>query len=125
MSKEEFEKIALAIIESIAFPYQMEGLVRDQGVVPVGLAALRIVEKHVEPHFYWFWWATPRNRYEATFKFFDKLAEDAPFVIAVEKDQEAFRMAEHMKRAGVMKRIGTSHNWEPNKVMALYETRDG
>lgn len=125
LSQEEFDRMAIPILGGIDFPYLMEGHVKDQGIIPVGLAAFHVVGNHVEPHLYWFWWATPRNRYEATFKFFDKLAEDAPFVIAVEKDKEAFRMAEHLKNAGIMRRIGTSHNWEPDKIMALYETRYG
>lgn len=121
---EEFYALAAKIIGAIEYPYLMQGRVGDK-ISPVGFAEIRMVQKHVEPHFHWFWWSTPRNRYEASFKFFDKLAEDAPFVIAVELDKEAFRMAEHLKSAGLMRRVGTSHNWEPNKVMALYETRDG
>lgn len=125
LSQDEFDAIAEKIVESIDFPYLMKGYVKDRGVIPVGLAATRIVQYHVEPHLFWFWWATPRNKYEATFKFFDKLAEDAPFVIAVEKDGASFRLAEHLKKAGIMRRVGTSYNWEPDKIMALYETRDG
>lgn len=123
LSLEEFDKIAFKIVGNIDFPYLVEGHT-DGGVIPVGLVATRIVNYHVEPHIFWFWWATPRNIYEATFKFFDKLAEDAPFVIAVEKDGPSFRVAEHLKRAGIMRRVGTSHNWEPDKIMAIYETRD-
>lgn len=124
LEQKDFDAIAEKVIDSIDYPYLMKGYVEEKGIIPVGLAATRIVNYHVEPHFFWFWWATPRNKYEATFKFFDKLREDAPFVISVEKDGDSFRMAEHLKKAGIMKRIGTSCNWEPNKIMALYETRD-
>ena len=125
LSQQEFDRIANEALQSMDYPYILKAHMPERGVTPVGFARIDIVRHHVEPHIYWFWWATPRNKYEATFKFFDKLSEDAPFVIAVELGSEAFRMAEHLKAARVMSRIGTSHNWEPNKVMALYETRDG
>jgi len=125
LSQEDFDAIAKPVVESMDFSYLLKGHVEGKGVIPVGFAKVNIVRFHVEPHLYWFWWATQRNIYEATFKFFDKLREDAPFVIAVELGGGAFRLAEHLKSAGIMRRIGTSHNWEVDRVMALYETRDG
>ena len=125
LPQSEFERIAFESIQTWDYTYILKGHVAGKGVIPVGMARIDIVRYHVEPHLYWFWWATARNKYEATFKFFAKLAEDAPFVIAVELGSAAFRMAEHLKAVRIMSRIGTSHNWEPDKIMALYETRDG
>lgn len=124
MEQAEFYHMAFQIIETIDFPFIMEAHIDERGVIPVGFAKLKTVETHVEPHFYWFWWSTPRARYEAGFKLFHKLAEDVPFLFGVEKGSEAQTMAEHIVRAGTMRRVGTSFNWSQGVTMALYETRD-
>ena len=78
-------------------------------------------DMRVFPHLAWFWWASPRNKYEALFKFFLKYDEEVHFMIYADKGGEADRICSHLSELKILRKIGFSRNWSVGKETTLYE----
>ena len=87
--------------------------------IPVGVMIIREDEKVLEPHVYWFPWATNRNKLEGIIRSAIELRKIKPvFIWADEKVKDFYTM---VSKYGVMRRVGTFYN---DKQYSIFQTKE-
>ncbi len=94
---------------------------------PVGLGLAwrrgRVVEV---ADFVWFPWASARNKVETVTHLLDVLRkadhDEGKVMVLVFSGQDDKRFYDHVCRHGVLRRIGTTHNFYPGSRGGVYET---
>lgn len=77
----------------------------------------------MEPHVYWFPWATPRNRVEGATKFLNVMRKVWTILIYAEDKDHAF--FKRIERYGVLRQVGKIHNYfESGGTASVFQTRD-
>lgn len=130
LTKDDFDLEQDSLLAKIFAQYDtfiLETDVESRGKMPVGLVTIEPggpignEYERLFPHLSWFWWASPRNRYEALFKFFLKYDEEYHFMVHVRLQSEADRICRHLTGLGILKKIGEAKNWYEDGTAVLYE----
>jgi hypothetical protein len=83
-----------------------------RGMIPVGLMGCELPERLgrplLQPHAFWFPWASHRNKVETVLRFLYDLRESTSILIFARPDTDAFFKI--MKKYQVLRRIGKAHN---------------
>ncbi len=67
-------------------------------------------------------WSTPRNRVEATVRFFDALRKDGKGLYVCKNDDDE-RFMRYIQRYGIMRNVGKLHDYGPTKKrLMMFET---
>ncbi len=89
---------------------------------PVGLVVAFEKGHILEPHVWWFPWATPRNKIETSVKFLSSMRFTN--VIAIFALKEDRKFYDHLLRYGMMHLVGTFKDWHGlGKDARVYQTR--
>lgn len=80
-----------------------------KSTVPVGLFVVNFHEGAAWPKAFWFSWATPRNKIEATVVFLEQLQQETPVMILADKDITKF--LSHLGRYGLLSRSKVLKNF--------------
>lgn len=89
---------------------------------PVGLVLARLNDHRMEPHVWWFPWATPRNKLECAVKFLSSIRFKSLVMIPAAKEDWSFY--EHLLRYGMMKVVGKVDDYFGEGEQAkLFQTR--
>jgi hypothetical protein len=96
------------------------------GEMPVGVVLARIDEHRLEPHAYWFSWATRRQKLEAALAFFSEWRKT--FLIVVTAREESWPFFRHLVRYGVLRPLGgngIAFGWYgKNRPALVLQTRE-
>ncbi len=93
-----------------------------EGAKPVGLIQGQVTAHVVEPHVYWFPWATPRNKVETILKYLAGMRFRAVVLVHASETDAVF--FDHIAAYQVLRRIGTIHNYYGMMENAvLYQTK--
>ncbi len=90
--------------------------------MPVGIVIGKIDDNRLEPHVFWFPWATPRNMLECTIKFLDTMRKAWTIIIfSEEKNHKWFKKIE---RYGVIRQVGKIDKYYPNgETASVFQNR--
>ncbi len=80
-----------------------------RGEIPVGLMMVGLSEHRMEPHVFWFSWASARNKLESTVNFINEMRGMWKVHIVAEEKYWPFFV--HVCRYGIMKRVGKLEGW--------------
>jgi len=89
-----------------------------KSTVPVGLFVVNFHEGAAWPKAFWFSWATPRNKIEATVVFLEQLQQEAPVMILA--DKELTKFLSHLGRYGLLSRSKVLKNFIPGQSCYLH-----
>lgn len=82
-----------------------------------------IKDNRMEPHVFWFPWASPRNKIEGTMKFLNVMRKAWTTIIYSEETNRKF--FKHIEKYGVIRQVGKIHNYFPNgEDASVFQTRD-
>jgi len=117
LSKDELTLLIAKIAEShhvivITAPNKTEDM-------PVGVMTIREDEKVLEPHVYWFPWATDRNKLEGIVRASIELRKIKPVLIWADEDAKDFYTI--VSKYGVMRRVGTFYG---DKQYSIFQTKE-
>jgi hypothetical protein len=123
MTPAQFDEWALAHLEA-SQPSEAYVLTvpRDNEDRPVGLVIAFQQRHRIEPHVWWFAWATPRNKVECAVKFLSSMRfTNVVSIFALEEDRKFY---DHLLRYGMMRPVGTFKDWHGlGKDARIYQTR--
>lgn len=127
MSKDDFYSV---LVEVLAPRDWVLTMIADspEGRVPVGfVTAMNPLGARLVwiADITWFKWASPRNRIESVAHLINELREDFTITeYADEREPHTKRFFEGFCRYGIMRRVGTVHDfYGPGNSAALYQSR--
>ena len=93
----------------------------ERDINPVGVMTAIINRHLMEPHVYWFDWATERNKVETVLKFLTVMRFRAVCLIHCRSSEARF--FDHIAKYKILRRIGTVYNYYGAENAVMFQTK--
>lgn len=118
MGPEAFRAAARQALEPFDELFMLEG---DDHAIGLVMALAEPAAYRIAPSVLWFPWSSPRERLTAAVKWLNVMRKTRKAVFHADPDDERFM--DHIKRYGVIRRVGTDHDyWAPGMRALLYSS---
>ena len=114
----DIEAFRLAVLEFVGRVFQGGGEAfvflgkTSFGIIPIGLALLKIMGNYAEPHIIWFPEASPRNKLEATLASLVKFKQDFKLLLWVR--ERNWKLYAHLCKYGAIRTVGKYKGFFPD-----------